>query len=84
MLLDIQSFSLYDRNLNLSFVVRKRPHLGDLTSDASGPGAGVLAIEHDGEPSPPIAVSFCKVETFNRNFSSILSRALFDSLKSFA
>ncbi|KAG6512600.1 hypothetical protein ZIOFF_030725 [Zingiber officinale] len=51
---------LRSRELN-GLRVRKRSHLGDLTSDASGAGAGVLAIEHDGEPSPPTAVSFCKV-----------------------
>ncbi|XP_042377668.1 denticleless protein homolog [Zingiber officinale] len=50
---------LRSRELN-GLRVRKRSHLGDLSSDASGAGAGVLAIEHDGEPSPPTAVSFCK------------------------
>lgn len=76
MLLDLQSLSLSDLNLIRPFVVRKRPHLGDLTSDAGGAGAGVLTIEQYGEPSPPTAVSFCKVEFFKHKFSSIRNRAL--------
>lgn len=71
------------RSLILPYVVRKRPHLGELTSDANGPGTGVLAIEHDGSPSPPTAISFCKVESLLTSFTlrehvSCIALKLFD------
>ncbi|XP_020257185.1 UDP-3-O-acyl-N-acetylglucosamine deacetylase-like isoform X3 [Asparagus officinalis] len=42
------------RELN-GFRVRKRPYLGDLSSES-----GVVLIEHDGITTPPLAVSFSK------------------------
>ncbi|KAL1536493.1 denticleless protein [Salvia divinorum] len=40
------------------FRVRKRPYMGN---DSRGfDPIGAVAIEHDGEPSPPMALSFCK------------------------
>lgn len=44
-------------------VVRKRPYLGDLSSEPGGFGTGVLSVEHSGATTPPTAVSFCKVPT---------------------
>ncbi|KAK8938006.1 Guanine nucleotide-binding protein subunit beta [Platanthera guangdongensis] len=35
--------------------VRQRPYLGDLSSDAAG-----FIIEHENNPSPPLALSFCE------------------------
>ncbi|XP_026660350.1 denticleless protein homolog isoform X2 [Phoenix dactylifera] len=46
--------------LPLASLVRKRPYLGDLSSEPSGLGTGVVAIEHDGVSTPPLAISFCK------------------------
>ncbi|THU71921.1 hypothetical protein C4D60_Mb04t06610 [Musa balbisiana] len=40
--------------------VRKRPYLGDLSSEPGGFGTGVLSVEHSGATTPPTAVSFCK------------------------
>ncbi|XP_020574066.1 denticleless protein homolog B isoform X1 [Phalaenopsis equestris] len=37
------------------FKVRQRPYLGDLLFDA-----GEFIIEHENNPSPPLALSFCK------------------------
>ncbi|OVA19893.1 WD40 repeat [Macleaya cordata] len=48
---------LKTRELN-GFKVRKRPYLGDLSSDSGSFGAGVVSIEHDGISNPPLAVSF--------------------------
>ncbi|KAG1366985.1 denticleless protein [Cocos nucifera] len=50
---------LRSRELN-GFKVRKRPYLGDLSSEPSSLGTGVVAIEHDGVSTPPLAISFCK------------------------
>ncbi|KAF8378243.1 hypothetical protein HHK36_029582 [Tetracentron sinense] len=60
---------LKSRELN-GFRVRKRPYFGDLSSDSGGFGAGVLAIEHDGDETPPLAVSFCK-EVRNSHFLAV-------------
>ncbi|KAL2500079.1 Transducin/WD40 repeat-like superfamily protein [Abeliophyllum distichum] len=50
---DIQS-----RELN-GFRVRKRPYyMGNESQDLAPIGA--VAVEHDGDPSPPMALSFCK------------------------
>ncbi|KAK4392957.1 Denticleless protein [Sesamum angolense] len=40
------------------FRVRKRPYMGNDTRDFDPIGA--VAVEHSGEPSPPMALSFCK------------------------
>ncbi|CAL9151937.1 unnamed protein product [Musa hybrid cultivar] len=50
---------LRSRELN-GFRVRKRPYLGDLSSEPGGFGTGVLSVEHSGATTPPTAVSFCK------------------------
>ncbi|CAL9050312.1 unnamed protein product [Musa banksii] len=50
---------LRSRELN-GFRVRKRPYLGDLSSEPGGFGTGVLSVEHSGTTTPPTAVSFCK------------------------
>lgn len=50
--------------------VRKRPYIGN---DSLGfDPIGAVAIEHDGEPSPPMALSFCKVN-FNIFFPNVVS-----------
>ncbi|XP_058106680.1 uncharacterized protein LOC131249994 [Magnolia sinica] len=61
---------LRTRELN-GFRVQKRPYLGNLSSDSGGPGTGVVMIEHDGHPSPPLAVSFCKMSR-NSHFLAVL------------
>ncbi|KAK9119795.1 hypothetical protein Scep_017888 [Stephania cephalantha] len=51
---------LKSRELN-GIRVRKRPRFDDLSSDS-----GVISIEHDGNPNPPLAVSFCNmIERFH-------------------
>ena len=48
--------------LNLLFTIfsaRKRPYFGDVATDFTEIGA--VAVEHHGEETPPLAVSFCKV-----------------------
>ncbi|KAI3474915.1 hypothetical protein Pfo_030226 [Paulownia fortunei] len=40
------------------FRVRKRPYMGNDSQDFDPIGA--VAVEHRGEPSPPMALSFCK------------------------
>ncbi|KAL6523205.1 hypothetical protein OROGR_016808 [Orobanche gracilis] len=40
------------------FRLRKRPYMGNNSKDLDPIGA--VAIEHRGEPSPPMALSFCK------------------------
>ncbi|XP_072980083.1 uncharacterized protein [Typha angustifolia] len=42
------------------FRVSKIPYIGDLSSESGGLGAGVLAVEHFGASTPPLAVCFCK------------------------
>lgn len=39
--------------------VKKRPYMGNDSRDIDLIGA--VAVEHRGEPSPPMALSFCKV-----------------------
>ncbi|XP_020272509.1 denticleless protein homolog isoform X2 [Asparagus officinalis] len=60
------------RELN-GFRVRKRPYLGDLSSES-----GVVSIEHDGITTPPLAVSFSK-----RRSSNLLAVADEDGYVSF-
>ncbi|MCL7047661.1 hypothetical protein MKW94_012973 [Papaver nudicaule] len=51
---------LKSRELN-GFRVKKRPYLGNLSSDsASFGGSGVVSIEHNGISNPPLALSFSK------------------------
>ncbi|EEF40951.1 denticleless protein homolog [Ricinus communis] len=71
------------RELN-GFKVKKRPYVGDKATDFTELGA--LAVEHDGEETPPLAISFCET---NKN-SHILAvsdedgyLSLFDSRKKF-
>ncbi|XP_031477958.1 uncharacterized protein LOC116249011 [Nymphaea colorata] len=47
------------REIN-GFRVRKRPYVQGGESDSGGRGAGILAIDHDDAPSPPLALSFGK------------------------
>ncbi|KAF9626003.1 hypothetical protein IFM89_030657 [Coptis chinensis] len=47
------------RELN-GFKVKKRPHFDNLSSDPGRIGAGVISIEHNSTPCPPLALSFCK------------------------
>ncbi|ERN09210.1 hypothetical protein AMTR_s00014p00252440 [Amborella trichopoda] len=47
------------RELNAS-KVRKTPFLGALASENGGPGSGVIASEHNGSHTLPLAVSFGK------------------------
>ncbi|KAF5739603.1 transducin family protein [Tripterygium wilfordii] len=54
-----QSFFRHIRSRELSgFRVRKRPYIGELASDFSE--IGTLVVEHGGEETPPLAMSFCK------------------------
>lgn len=44
----------------LRISVRKRPYMGN---DLQGSDPiGALVVEHMGEPSPPMALSFCQVD----------------------
>uniref|UniRef100_A0A7I4AZV3 Denticleless protein homolog n=1 Tax=Physcomitrium patens TaxID=3218 RepID=A0A7I4AZV3_PHYPA len=43
-----------------SSAVRGRPHMGRLCSEGGSSGSGVLSVEHDGVPAPPLAVSYSK------------------------
>ncbi|KAI5665488.1 hypothetical protein M9H77_15341 [Catharanthus roseus] len=54
-----QSFfrDINSREIN-GFRVRKRPYIGN--DDAGYTELGAVAIEHDDESSPPMALSFCK------------------------
>ncbi|GLT31933.1 hypothetical protein SLA2020_066320 [Shorea laevis] len=54
------------RELN-GFRVRKRPYFNDLALDFTEIGA--LAIEHDGDETPPMAVSFCKASKNSHVFA---------------
>ncbi|XP_015879303.2 uncharacterized protein LOC107415477 [Ziziphus jujuba] len=72
------------RELN-GFRVRKRSYIGDAASDFSETGA--VAVEHAGDVTPPLAISFCKS---NKN-SHILAVSdedgyvsLFDTRRQFA
>ena len=47
------------------FPVRKRPFVGDATSDFGEVGA--LAVEHGGQVTPPLAISYGKVCAFRRD-----------------
>jgi denticleless len=42
------------------FSVRKRPYISDAASDITEIGA--VAVEHCGDETPPLAISFCKVQ----------------------
>lgn len=42
--------------------VRKRAHISDVASGINEIGA--VAVEHRGEETPPLAISFCKVQIF--------------------
>ncbi|XP_059451950.1 uncharacterized protein LOC132182663 [Corylus avellana] len=54
-----QSFfqNIRSRELN-GFRVRKRPYISDAASDITEIGA--VAVEHCGDETPPLAISFCK------------------------
>ncbi|XVF16355.1 hypothetical protein REPUB_Repub10bG0024400 [Reevesia pubescens] len=60
--------------------MRKRPFIDELASDLTEIGA--VAIEHDAEPSPPLAISFCKASK-NSHFFAVSDElgyvSLFDS-----
>ncbi|KAL4378204.1 hypothetical protein GQ457_02G011980 [Hibiscus cannabinus] len=62
------------------FRVRKRPFIDELASDFTEIGA--VAIEHEAEPSPPLAISFCKANKNSHVFAvsdEIGYVSLFDS-----
>ncbi|KAG8489776.1 hypothetical protein CXB51_017937 [Gossypium anomalum] len=50
-----------------SFRVRKRPFIDELASDFTEIGA--VAIEHDADPTPPLAISFCKASKNSHIFA---------------
>ena len=70
-----RSVSLHACNYHLTFCtsiififycwfgsVRKRAHISDVASGINEIGA--VAVEHRGEETPPLAISFCKVQIF--------------------
>ncbi|GKV07776.1 hypothetical protein SLEP1_g19498 [Rubroshorea leprosula] len=63
-----QSFfhGIRSRELN-GFRARKRPYINNLTLDFTEVGA--LAIEHSGNETPPMAVSFCKTSKNSHIFA---------------
>ncbi|XP_022741170.1 denticleless protein homolog [Durio zibethinus] len=58
--------SIRSRELS-SFRVRKRPFIDELASDFTEIGA--VAVEHDAEPTPPLAISFCKASKNSHVFA---------------
>ncbi|KAG9449780.1 hypothetical protein H6P81_009745 [Aristolochia fimbriata] len=55
---------LRNRELN-GLRVRKRYYTDSLSPDSGSPCAGILNVEHDGATSPPLAVSFGKIDRSN-------------------
>ncbi|KAH9742409.1 WD REPEATS REGION domain-containing protein [Citrus sinensis] len=63
-----ESFFLNVRSRELNgFKARKRPYFGDVVTDFTEIGA--VAVEHHGEETPPLAVSFCKTSKNSHIFA---------------
>ncbi|KAJ4729284.1 denticleless protein-like [Melia azedarach] len=80
-----ESFFLDIRSRELNgFRVKKRSYFGDWASDFSEIGA--VAVEHQGEETPPLAVSFCKTSK-NSHIFAVSDEdgyvSLFDSRRKF-
>ncbi|XP_031286429.1 denticleless protein homolog [Pistacia vera] len=72
------------RELN-GFKVTKRPYFGGVVSDFAEIGA--VAVEHSGEETPPLAISFCKTSR-NSHIYAVSDEdgyvSLFDSRRKFS
>ncbi|KAH9790896.1 WD REPEATS REGION domain-containing protein [Citrus sinensis] len=63
-----ESFFLNVRSRELNgFKARKRPYFGDVVTDFTEIGA--VTVEHHGEETPPLAVSFCKTSKNSHIFA---------------